>query len=112
MMAAPMVGENSIGIRLAWRSFQAVTSCSASSRIWRSIARRLRGCLLRLLPAVIPHFALVESHGRASVSASRTGLKGEPMADNRRYQPTQVAAAVIIGIVVAVVILILYRGLW
>jgi hypothetical protein len=28
-----------IGIRLAWRSFQAVTSCSASSRICRSVAR-------------------------------------------------------------------------
>ena len=27
-MAAPIVGENSIGIRLAWRSFQAVMSCS------------------------------------------------------------------------------------
>ena len=34
MMAAPILGESSIGIRLACRSFQAVTGCSASSRIW------------------------------------------------------------------------------
>jgi hypothetical protein len=30
----------------------------------------------------------------------------------RRFPPTQLAAAVIVGIVVAIVILILYRGLW
>jgi hypothetical protein len=30
----------------------------------------------------------------------------------RRYQPAQLAAAVIIGIFVGVVILILYRGIW
>jgi hypothetical protein len=30
-MAAPMVGENSIGIRLAWRLFQAAIRRSASS---------------------------------------------------------------------------------
>jgi hypothetical protein len=30
----------------------------------------------------------------------------------RRYKPAQLAAAVIIGIFVAVVILILYRGIW
>jgi len=30
----------------------------------------------------------------------------------RRYQPAQLAAAVIIGIVAAVIILILYRGIW
>jgi hypothetical protein len=33
------------------------------------------------------------------------------MADNRRYQPAQLAAAVIIGILVALIILILYRGI-
>jgi hypothetical protein len=32
------------------------------------------------------------------------------MADNPRYQPAQVAAAVILGIVAAVIILILFRG--
>ena len=45
MMAAPIVGENSIGIRLAWRSFQAVTSCSASSRICGPRARRAAASL-------------------------------------------------------------------
>ena len=30
-MAAPIVGENSIGMRLAWRSFQAAIRRSASS---------------------------------------------------------------------------------
>jgi hypothetical protein len=30
----------------------------------------------------------------------------------RRYQPAQLAAAVIVGIVSAVIILILYRGIW
>jgi hypothetical protein len=30
----------------------------------------------------------------------------------RRYQPAQLAAAVIIGIVVAIIVLILYRGVW
>jgi hypothetical protein len=45
------------------------------------------------------------------MSASPTGLKGAPMADNRRYQPAQLAAAVIIGILAAIIILILYRGI-
>src|SRR6516162_2107011 len=40
-MAAPIVGENSIGIRFAWRSFQAAISRSASSRTRASVARRL-----------------------------------------------------------------------
>ena len=30
----------------------------------------------------------------------------------RRYQPAQLAAAIIIGIVVAVVVLIFYHGVW
>jgi hypothetical protein len=30
----------------------------------------------------------------------------------RRYQPAQLAAAIIIGLLVAIVILILYRGVW
>ena len=38
---APIVGENSIGIRLAWRSFQAVIRRSASSSTCASVARRL-----------------------------------------------------------------------
>jgi uncharacterized membrane protein len=30
----------------------------------------------------------------------------------RRYQPTQLAAAIMLGAFVALVILILYRGVW
>jgi hypothetical protein len=41
VIAAPMVGENSIGIRLAWRSFQTVIRWSTSSRICFSVARRV-----------------------------------------------------------------------
>ena len=37
---APIVGENSIGMRLAWRSFQAAIKRSASSSTWASVARR------------------------------------------------------------------------
>jgi len=39
-MAAP-IGENNIGIRRAWRSFQAAMSRSASSGTWASLARLL-----------------------------------------------------------------------
>jgi hypothetical protein len=67
--------------------------------------------LVGLLPAGVIHFALVESHGRASMSACRIGLKGAPMADNRLYQPAQLAAAVIIGVLAALIIVILYRGI-
>jgi len=41
VIAAPIVGANSIGIRLAWRSFQAAIRRSASSSTWASVARRL-----------------------------------------------------------------------
>jgi hypothetical protein len=50
-MAAPMVGENSIGIRLAWRSFQAAIKRSG---IGRAPVRRF---LLRDLAALILHLA-------------------------------------------------------
>jgi hypothetical protein len=30
----------------------------------------------------------------------------------RRYQPAQLAAAVILGVLAAIIILILYRGVW
>jgi len=39
-MAAPIVGENNIGIRFACRSFQAPIRRSASSSTWASVARR------------------------------------------------------------------------
>jgi hypothetical protein len=49
-MAAPMVGETSIGIRLAWRSFQAAIRRSASSKIRGSVARRAAPLASWLLP--------------------------------------------------------------
>jgi hypothetical protein len=65
VMAAPIVGENSIGIRLACRSFYTVIRWSASSRICRSVARReaasfsascrRASCIVRLLnPMIAP----------------------------------------------------------
>src|SRR5271154_2107260 len=39
LRAQPIVGENSIGMRLACRSFHAETKRLASSRIWGSVAR-------------------------------------------------------------------------
>ena len=77
--------------------------------------------LLRGLQAPILHFSLVKAHGRASMSASRTGLKGaagvpdgfpfiESIHMPRRYQAAQLAATLIIVIGVAIIILILFRG--
>jgi len=40
VIAAPIVGENIIGMRLAWRSFHAAIRRSASSSTWTSVARR------------------------------------------------------------------------
>jgi hypothetical protein len=37
--------------------------------------------------------------------------EARPM-QSRRYRPTRLAAAIIIGIMAAVVFLILYRGVW
>ena len=56
-----MVGENAI--RLACRSSQAVTSCSASSRICRSVARQNSRLLVGGVPALVLHPSLVETHG-------------------------------------------------
>jgi hypothetical protein len=44
-IAAPIVGENSIGIRFDWHSFQAVIRRSASSSTWASVARRAAASL-------------------------------------------------------------------
>jgi hypothetical protein len=46
--------------------------------LWPKRAPRSR-ILLRSLAAPVLHFALVKAHGRASMSASRTGLKGPLM---------------------------------
>jgi hypothetical protein len=53
----PMVGENSIGILLAWRSFQAAISRSASSS---TPARRFVLCGLAV---VVVQLAAVKAHG-------------------------------------------------
>ncbi len=59
------------------------------------------------------HFALVEiPWPRQYERACRIGLEaGRLMADNRLYQPAQLAAAVIIGVLAALIIVILYRGI-
>jgi hypothetical protein len=62
-MAARIVGENSMGIRLAWRSFQAVIKRSASSStcVGRAPSRSfiLRGpvTLILWLATIKTHFA-------------------------------------------------------
>ncbi len=61
-IAAPIVGENSIGIRLAWRSFQAAISRSASSRTWASVARRLAASFSAASRRWSFHLAAVEAH--------------------------------------------------
>jgi len=38
-VAAPIVGEKIIGMRCAWRSFQAPINRSTSSSTWASVAR-------------------------------------------------------------------------
>jgi hypothetical protein len=50
LRAQPMVGENSIGMRLACRSFHAAMRRPASSRIWASVARFAAAVLWRALP--------------------------------------------------------------
>jgi hypothetical protein len=62
-MAVPMVGENSIGIRLAWRSFQAPISRSASSSTWASVGAPSRRFFLCGLAALVLKLAAVEAHG-------------------------------------------------
>ena len=50
--------QDSAGVRAVRRS----PSCSASSRIWRSVARRVATSCSAARPAVVLHFALVEAH--------------------------------------------------
>jgi hypothetical protein len=58
--AAPIVGENSIGMRFARRSFQSAISRSASYlRIQRAPCS---GFLLGSPPPLVIHFAAVEAH--------------------------------------------------
>ena len=63
-MAAPIVGENSIGIRLARRSFQAAISRSGILK-HLSIGRApLCGFLLGGGATLILQFSLIEAHAR------------------------------------------------
>ena len=71
----PIVGENSVGMCAAWRAFHA----STSHQILDDLCPKGAACsrfLLRGLSAPVLNFALVESHGRASMSGRRTSLKG------------------------------------
>jgi hypothetical protein len=66
-MAAPIVGENSIGIRFSWRSFQAATIRSASSSNWASVA----SFLIRGAATLVLHLASIKAHvGRVDGRAS------------------------------------------
>ena len=63
-MAAPIVGENSIGMRLAWRLVpycNQVLGVLKDLPLGRAASSRFP---LGLLPAAVLHFALVEAHGR------------------------------------------------
>ena len=75
-MAAPIVGENSIGIRLAWRSFQAAIRRSASFKHLGVGRAPLGRFFLGGLPALILHLAAVEAHVRNRVR-SRAGVESE-----------------------------------
>jgi hypothetical protein len=96
-MAAPIVGENSMGIRLAWRSFQAPISRSASS----GRAPRCR-FFAGDAGALILHLAAVEAHGwgfrrRARVPQATLYIVGHgrtfsyklTLEGNRRAVPTR-----------------------
>ncbi len=61
MIEAPIVGENSIGMRLACRSFQTVIRRSASSNTWPSVAPGA-GRRLRLGLPIRFYLAPIESH--------------------------------------------------
>jgi hypothetical protein len=56
------VGENSIGIRLAWRSFQAVINHSAILKHLGVSRAPPCGLFLGSVPTLILHFAAVEAH--------------------------------------------------
>jgi hypothetical protein len=62
MMAAPIVGENSIFIRLTWRSFH--SGGRASSRICFSVARRAAASCSAACRRRSSFLRLVKSHGR------------------------------------------------
>ncbi len=73
-MAAPMVGENSIGMRLGCRSFEAVIRHSAFSNTL-GIGRTAPGrFLLCGLATLIFQLAAVEAHGAIRVARSRSPL--------------------------------------
>ena len=74
MIAAPMVGENSIGMRLAWRSFQATIRCSASSSTWASVACRAAASFSAACRALILHLAAIEAHDRSSPNVDENSI--------------------------------------
>ena len=71
-MAAPIVGEKIIGIRFAWRSFQAAIRRSEHLRVGRAPADRF---FLYGLSASILHLATVEAH-KAIVARRRAKSSG------------------------------------
>jgi len=76
-MAAPIVGENSNGVRLAWRSFQAAMSSSTSSSTWVPVACLLAASLCGLA-ALLPELAAVEAHFARRPNAVHKVIRWQP----------------------------------
>jgi hypothetical protein len=70
--AGPIVGQNSIGIRLVCRSFPEFDQAFGVLEDRSLVRSRF---LLRGLAAPILYFALVESHGRIVTGQTRSTLK-------------------------------------
>jgi hypothetical protein len=65
--AAPIVGEKIIGMRLAWRSFQAPNSLSIGG-------------------ALVLHFAAVEAHGVMLTAARAAGIRTSVLGAHAKSQ--------------------------
>jgi hypothetical protein len=71
-MAAPIVGENSIGTRLAWRSFQTAIRCSASSSMLERRHWYKRG---------LEHWAFEITNGNGRKVGRISGAKRIPISE-------------------------------
>ena len=85
-IAAPIVGENSIGMRLAWRSFQAAIRCSASSSILHRAATRAFRSRMALDPPIIGDRLRKKATGAESRWSSLL-LRREPSKRSRHHGP-------------------------
>ena len=73
-----MVGENSIGIRLAWRSFHTAIRWSASSSICFSVElRAAASCFAALDFGVIGGQTDATTHAIVELGAPKKGARGQ-----------------------------------